>query len=98
MEPGAVLKYSFQGNAIGIFIPSGPDAGIVRYRIDKGAWQELDLFTPWSSRLHIPWLYILADALTEGKHTLTIELTDQHNAHSKGTACRIIYFAVNGTP
>lgn len=98
IKSGAVLKYSFKGNAIGIFIPSGPDAGIIRYHIDKGEWQELDLFTPWSSWLHIPWLYILADGLTEGKHTLTLELTDQHNVQSKGTACRIIYFAVNSTP
>jgi sialidase-1 len=96
MKPGAVLKYSFKGNAIGIFIPSGPDAGIIRYRIDQGEWQELDLFTPWSSRLHIPWLYVLAKGLTDDKHKLTLQLTEQHNEQSVGTACRIIYFAVNG--
>ena len=37
---------NFEGNAVGIAIVSGPDAGIIEYRIDNGRTATLNLFTP----------------------------------------------------
>ncbi|TKC09572.1 SGNH/GDSL hydrolase family protein [Pedobacter frigoris] len=42
---GAVLKLKFKGTAVGMAILSGPDAGIVNYRIDNGPEKQVDLFT-----------------------------------------------------
>jgi sialidase-1 len=93
--PTGALEFRFEGNAVGIAVAAGQDAGILEYRIDKGSWQKQDLFTAWSSQLHLPWFYTLAYDLKPGKHSLTIRQTDEKNARSRGTACRIRYFYVN---
>lgn len=93
--PGKTLKFDFEGNAIGIAVASGLDAGIIEYRIDKGNWEKQDLFTQWSAQLHLPWFYTLGYALKEGKHRLEIRVLSEKNNQSKGTACRIRYFYVN---
>ncbi len=93
--PGGTLKFDFEGNAIGIAVAAGLDAGIIEYRIDKGVWQKQDLFTQWSSSLHLPWFYTLGYGLTAGKHRLKIRVLPEKNIQSKGTACRIRYFYVN---
>jgi sialidase-1 len=93
--PGGTLKFDFEGNAIGIAVASGLDAGIIEYRIDKGNWQKQDLFTQWSSSLHLPWFYTLGYGLKEGSHRLEIRILPEKNSQSKGTACRIRYFYVN---
>jgi lysophospholipase L1-like esterase/pimeloyl-ACP methyl ester carboxylesterase len=93
--PGRTLKFDFEGNAIGIAVASGLDAGIIEYRIDKGNWQKQDLFTQWSSSLHLPWFYTLGYGLKEGSHRLEIRVLDEKNSQSKGNACRIRYFYLN---
>ena len=93
--PGGVLKFDFEGNAVGIAVASGLDAGIIEYRIDKGEWKSQDLFTQWSSQLHLPWFHTLAYGLKSGKHRLEIKVLPEKNIQSKGTACRIRYFYVN---
>lgn len=93
--PGGTLKFDFEGNAVGIAVSSGPDAGMIEYRIDKGVWQKQDLFTQWSSQLHLPWFYTLSYGLKNGKHRLEVRILPEKNAQSKGTACRIRYFYVN---
>lgn len=94
-EPGAELTLKFEGSAIGIVIPAGPDAGIIEYKVDGGDYKSIDLFTKWSGGLHLPWIHMLETGLPEGRHVLTLRMTDQQNKNSKGTACRICYFAVN---
>ena len=93
--PGAGLTLSFQGNAVGMAVVSGPDAGIVEYSIDGGAFHSLDLYTQWSSWLHLPWYVLFASALTEGPHVLRLRISGEKNAGSKGHACRIVHFLVN---
>ena len=93
--PGEVLSYRFDGRAVGIAVASGPDAGIMEYRIDKNAWKIKDLFTPWSQGLHLPWFFTLKDDLRPGKHTLEIRMTGEKNPGSIGTVCRIRYFYLN---
>jgi lysophospholipase L1-like esterase/pimeloyl-ACP methyl ester carboxylesterase len=93
--PGGILTFDFEGNAVGIAVASGPDAGIIQYRIDKSKWQKQDLFTPWSSSLHLPWFYTLSYGLEQGKHRMEIRVLPEKNIQSKGNACRIRYFYVN---
>ncbi len=93
--PRETLKFEFEGNAVGIALASGLDAGMIEYRIDKGAWQKQDLFTQWSSQLHLPWFYTMGYGLKAGKHRLEIRVLSEKNTQSKGNACRIRYFFVN---
>ncbi len=94
-EPGALLKLKFKGTAIALFITSGPDAGILEYSIDGSDFKKSDQFTPWSKLLHIPWLHILTDELSPGKHILLLRVSTTNNPLSIGHACRIHQFAVN---
>jgi hypothetical protein len=94
--PGDTLKFSFTGSAVGIVVPAGPDVGMLEYAIDGKVLGTLDQFTPWSSGLHIPWTYLFATDLPYAKHELRLVTAATKNAQSKGTACRIIRFVVNG--
>jgi len=93
--PGRIMVFEFMGKATGIAVAAGQDAGIIKYRIDKGNWQTLNLFTPWSKYLHLPWYYTLATGLDENTHRLEIRPSGENDKESKGHACRIRYFYVN---
>jgi len=92
---GAILKFKFEGTAVGIAVAAGPDAGIIEYRIDGGPWLRQDVFTNWSGQLHVPWYYTLEAGLVPAKHVLRLRLIGENNAASKGNSCRIRYFYVN---
>jgi lysophospholipase L1-like esterase len=94
-DEGSTLEFKFNGNAVGIAVAAGPDAGIIEYRIDEENWQKQDLFTNWSLNLHLPWYYTLAAGLADGEHSLQIRISGEKNPQSIGTACRIRYFYVN---
>lgn len=94
-NPGKILSFEFEGNAVGIAVAAGPDAGMIRYRVDHEEWKKLDLFTSWSAQLHLPWFYTLAHGLKPGKHKLQIRVVKEKNPRSSGNACRIRYFYVN---
>jgi sialidase-1 len=93
--PGSTLSLLFNGTAVGIAIVSGSDAGIISYRVDNGPENTVDLYTEWSSMLHLPWYMLLGSDLKTGNHTLTITISQQKNKNSKGNACRIVNFLVN---
>jgi sialidase-1 len=95
VKPGASLSLSFKGTAIGIAIVSGADAGMISYAIDKAPFKSIDLYTPWSNMLHLPWYVLLGSNLNNGKHILRIKIADSKNASSKGNACRIVNFFKN---
>ncbi|KAA0990243.1 SGNH/GDSL hydrolase family protein [Dyadobacter aurulentus] len=90
----ASLELPFKGRGIGIAIISGPDAGIISYSIDGKKPKTLDLFTRWSTQLHLPWYLMLDDELSSGKHTLKLTISAEKNKESTGTACRIVHFLV----
>ncbi|MBE9601464.1 SGNH/GDSL hydrolase family protein [Pedobacter sp. MC2016-24] len=94
-EPGASFTLDFTGNAIGFAVLAGPDVGIVSYTIDGKAYPEMDLYTPWSKKLHLPWYLLFADDLKLGPHQLKLTLNGTQNKSSAGTACRIAYFLLN---
>jgi sialidase-1 len=89
------MRLRFTGNAIGIAVAAGQDAGVIEYRIDKKEWVELNLFTKWSKQLHLPWYYTLATGLSPGEHVLEIRISEKRDERSIGNACRIRYFYLN---
>ena len=93
--PGKIIKFQFEGNAVGIAVAAGPDAGIIEYSIDNSDWKKKDLFTNWSKNLYLPWFYTLKSGLNNRKHTLQIRLTNKKNPESIGTKCIIRYFYFN---
>jgi len=94
-KPSASLELPFTGRTVGISVIAGPDAGIINYSIDGKDYPAIDLYTRWSKTLHLPWYLILGDGLLSSKHLLKLQVSDQHNDQSKGTACRIVYFLLN---
>ncbi len=94
-KQGSVLKLRFKGTALGIAVISGNDAGIIEYQIDKQTVKQVDLYTDWSSWLHLPYYILLAKDLHSGKHTLSIKLLEITDGNRKGTACRIAHFLIN---
>ncbi len=91
-KAGAGFDYDFKGRGIGLLITSGPDAGVIEFSIDGGAFREMDTITKWSGGLHLPWALILDDGLSEGAHTLRVRTT----SNAKGrTALRVFQFLLN---
>jgi sialidase-1 len=76
-------------------VAAGPDAGVIEYRVDHGDFKKLDLFTKWSSHLHLPWYYVLEAQLSSSKHIVTIRTLSEKNSESRGNACRIKHFFIN---
>ncbi len=93
--PTKPIQYKFEGNAVGIAVAAGPDAGIVEFSIDGGKWQKCDLFTKYSKSYHLPWYYTLADGLPNGKHTIKIKIANERNELSVGNRCVLRYIYIN---
>jgi sialidase-1 len=94
-SPDSELEFRFEGRGVGLFIASGPDAGMVEWSVDGAPAQRRDLFTQWSPQLHLPWAVMLDPGLRPGAHVLKLRLLAEKNAKSAGTACRIVHFLVN---
>lgn len=95
IAPGAEFEFEMQGTAAGLFIAAGPDAGIVEYSVDGGAFAAVDSYTPWSSSLHLPWALILDDMMPEGRHTIRVRISDRRNPRSTGHALRVFQLLLN---
>jgi len=94
-EPGSELSLPFKGTAVGAAVVAGPDAGIISYSIDGGAYKDLDLLTEYHTWIHLGVYHLLGDDLKNGNHVLKIKISDKKNNQSKGYACRIVNFFVN---
>ena len=94
--PGSSFRFRFNGSAVGIMIAAGPDAGIIRARIDNGPESIHDTFTAWSSGLYLPWALVLADGLKVTEHEIEVTLDNQRHPGSKGNAVHIMHMMVNG--
>jgi sialidase-1 len=95
-QPGATLTLSFTGSAAGMAVVAGPDAGIIEYSIDHGEWKKINLYTEWSSWLHLPWYVLFGSGLPNKQHSIQLKISNEQPAGSKGHACRIVHFLVNG--
>lgn len=94
-RPGALLTLRFTGRAVGLFVTSGPDAGVVDFAIDGVGMGVRDLYTHWSGQLHLPWTIMLAADLADQPHVLTLRVAPTAHPHSRGHAVRIVHFLVN---
>lgn len=93
--PGAEFSLDFTGNAIGLFLTAGPDAGMLEFNVDESSWKECDLYHHYSQNLHYPCTKMLAHTLKPDKHTIRIRISDNKNPASCGHAARIMAFALN---
>ncbi len=89
-DKGGSFSLEFDGRAVGIYCVCGPDAGVIEYSIDGGAWQSTDTCTEWSGSVHLPWVYMLADDLAAGHHTLRLKVP-----RGERSGCVIKSFVVN---
>ena len=94
-KPGDTLRFRFTGSAVGLAVAAGPDAGILRCRIDDGKEVMVDTFTAWSGGLYLPWVYVLADDLKPGTHEVVVTIDHQKNPAAKGTAVHIVHLCVS---
>ena len=94
-KPGAEAELKFSGTSVGAYIVAGPDAGQLEVQIDDQPWQTVELYHRFSSGLHYPRTVMFAVDLPEGVHTVKMRVADAHHTASKGTAVRIIAFAVS---
>ncbi len=93
--PGASVSLAFEGQAVGVYVLAGPDAGLLEVSVDDGEWVTVNLFHQFSKGLHYPRTVMLATDLERGKHVVRIRISEQRHKESKGTAARILKFAVN---
>jgi len=94
--PGDTLTFRFTGTAVGIVFPAGQDVGMLDYYIDARFMGTRDQFTPSSALVHVPWQITFAADLERREHELMLVTSHEKNTASKGYACRIMRFAVNG--
>jgi len=94
-KPGAEISFEFEGNALGLFVLAGPDAGVVESQIDGVDAGKVNAYHSYSAGLHYPRAIMIADALKSGKHRATIRLSDDKDERSSGTALRILQICVN---
>ena len=93
--PGSGFTFDFDGNAVGLMIGAGPDAGIVEVSIDGAASRRIDTFTQWSRGLYLPWAIMLRDGLKQGHHTVNVKMAADHNPESTGTALYVFQLLLN---
>lgn len=91
---GDEFQIDFEGAALGLFITSGPDAGVIEFSIDNGDFRTVDTLTSWSRRLHLPWALMLSDTLKPGKHTAHVRIA-KPRADNEGTALRVFHLLLN---
>ena len=94
-KPKPEFQFEFTGKAVGLFMVSGPSAGMLEYSVDGGKYKTIDTYTSWSSFLYIPWLFMLEQELEDGKHEIKIKMSKDCNKKSKGTECQIRNVVVN---
>lgn len=89
-QPGAVCEFQFEGQAFGVFVLAGPDAGIVEYSVGGGPWKTRDLYHRYSRGLHYPRTIVLESGLPNETHQVRLRVSKQKNDASTGHAIRIL--------
>ena len=89
------VTFEFDGRAIGAYVLSGPDAGVLEASIDNGGFRPTRLYHRYSSRLHYPRTVMFATNLKSGKHTIRLRLAQIADSKQQKQAARILQFTVN---
>ena len=74
---------------------SGPDAWVLELSSDGGEYKPTNLYHHYSRGLHYPRTVMFATDLAAGKHAIRLRLAKPSGDGAKGTAARILQFAVN---
>ena len=93
-KPGSELKFEFEGKNLGIYWMMASDSGDIDYKIDDGDWKHQSSFDEYCTRFARACFHMLAQDLPEGKHTLTIRVSEEKNEQSNGRWVRIGAFGV----
>ncbi len=95
--PGPVMALTFNGDAVGVYGVTGPDAGDLEFSLDGGAWQALKVFDPESKDgKHHLYHRMLGEGLKKGTHALRVRVAEAVPQGSAGRQARIGWFTVNG--
>ncbi len=94
--PHARLSVTFSGTAIGAYLLAGPDAAIIRCTVDGDRTKEIDTLHRFSN-FNYPMTLMFFNELSEGEHTLELEILDNRPGRIKpgGTAFRALAFTAN---
>ena len=99
---GAKLSIKFTGTAIGAYMLSGPDTGIIKVSVDGKLSKEIETLRKYSS-FNYPMTVMFFNELENGEHSLELEiLPNQKGGKDRsgggklgGTALRVIGFTAN---
>lgn len=91
---GATASFSFTGTSVRWIGSRGRDLGIATVRIDGGTPVDVDLFGRPDDEIRTP-IITLSD-LSDGPHTLTVEVTGRRN--SEATASTVVVDAFDVQP
>jgi len=89
------VSFEFEGRAVGAYVLAGPDAGMLEVSIDDGKFKPINLYHHYSRGLHYPRTVMFATDLAAGKHSIKLRLAKPPGDEAKGTAARILQFAIN---
>jgi hypothetical protein len=92
----AKLTVKFTGTAIGAYMLTGPDAGVIRCTIDGAQTKEIDTLCKFSG-FNYPVTILFFNELENGEHTLDLEILENRSGRMKagGTALRVMGFTAN---
>ncbi len=90
--PAKILKFEFEGDAVGIAVLSNSESGTIEYSVDDMPWLTQDLYVDGTESLRY---FTLEQDLKAAKHMLQIRLAEQKNPASKGYKCVLTHFFFN---
>lgn len=92
----AKLTINFTGTAIGAYMLSGPDSGIIRCTVDGKQTKEIETLHRYSG-FNYPMTVMFFNELNRGDHILELEILENKPGRIKpgGTAFRAIHFTAN---
>jgi hypothetical protein len=89
---GAIASFIFVGTSVRWIGSRGRGMGIASLRVDGGPAREVDLFARPTDEIHSP-IVTISD-LSNGQHTLTVEVTGRKNNEAAGNAVVVDAFDV----
>jgi sialidase-1 len=92
---GDEFEFDFEGTGCGLFVASGPHAGIIEYSVDGGAPKRVDTYCKWSPSLYLPWPVMLDDALPPGRHTVHVRIAPDPSPKGMRTDLPVIHLLLN---
>lgn len=90
--PAKILKFEFEGDAVGIAVLSNSESGIIEYSVDDQPWLTKDFYVDGNDGIRY---FTLEPELKAAKHMLQLRLAGQKNPASKGYKCILTQFYFN---